>query len=143
MVRTCGEVRRLLLEPPDGGQHGDGRRQAGVADHHGRGEDGEQEERDAHGLARLQELLHPLRAVRRRRGQLQRGQGAPPAEGLGVVLLQDVQLVLRLLVRHQAHLGVPRDERVERERTACMHTIPIPCMSCNNFLCAFGIYHAC
>jgi hypothetical protein len=29
-----------------------------------------------------------------------------------------VQLVLRLLVRHQAHLGVPRDERVEGERAA-------------------------
>jgi len=128
-VRTCGEVWRFLLEPPDGGEDGDGGREAGVADDHGGGDDGDQEEGDAHGLARLQQLLHPHGPLLPVRRQLHR----PPPHAAALAqhgahgVVRRVQLVLRLVVGHQAHLGVPRDERVERERTAC-HIMHKSCM---------------
>jgi len=106
-VYTCGEVWRFLFESSDGGEDGDGGREAGVADDHGGGDDGEEEEGDAHGLARLQQLLHPHRPLLPVRRQLHRPppHAAALAQHGGVV--RRVQLVLRLVIGHQANLGVP------------------------------------
>lgn len=73
-----------------------------VADDHGGGEHGDEEERDLDGLVRLEQLLHPFRSPERRRR-------------LVAVVLGDEVVLLHLLVRDQAHLGVARDESVEGE----------------------------
>ena len=105
---------RLVLEATDGGEDGDGGREAGVADDHGGGEDGEEEEGDADGAAVLEEVLDPLGALLGGGGEALDG-GAAERGGLADV---EVELVLGLLVGDEADLGVAGDEGVEGESAA-------------------------
>ena len=77
------------------------RSQNSVADNHGGGEHGDEEERNLYSLVGFEQLLHPLRSLERRWRFV-------------VVVLRD-ELVFNLLVRDQAHLGVARNQCVERE----------------------------
>ena len=80
-------------------------RQGSVAHDHGGAEDGDGEEPDLGGIGGLELLLEPLRPPQPRAGRLH------PVVGY--------RCVLALLVWDHPDLGVPRDQRVERERSTC------------------------